>query len=213
MSIIVPFIQTYPVRVQSHTIQYFKRSNHPPSRSLKGKAKLSTSSNRKWRPSLWTIIDRPCRLFSSSPKSRTHKIGQNGTRVALLPHLYSNYPSFFSIDILDDRPPSWIRPFPGKRPNLRTLPLLRVLLGVLDSQSSVNILVISHFSVKILAISQLSVNFNRSHSQLSVNILVISQLTVKILENCQLSVKPHQDPPICPPNYITRPLLRLLVTR
>ena len=47
-------------------------------------------------------------------------------------------------------------------------------MGVLDSQ----------FSVKILAISQLSVNFERFHSQ----------LTVKILANSQLSVKLHQDP-------------------
>ena len=38
-------------------------------------------------------------------------------------------------------------------------------MGVLDSQ----------LSVKILAISQLSVNFDRSHSQLTVNILANSQ--------------------------------------
>ena len=47
-------------------------------------------------------------------------------------------------------------------------------MGVLDSQ----------LSVKIWAISQLSVNFDRSHSQLS----------VKILANSQLSVEPHQEP-------------------
>ena len=49
-------------------------------------------------------------------------------------------------------------------------------MGVLDSQ----------LSVKILVISQLSVKLDRSNSQLSVKILVISQLTVKILANSQL---------------------------
>ena len=59
-------------------------------------------------------------------------------------------------------------------------------MRVLVSQLSVKILVISQFTyqLKFLAISQLSVNFDRSHSQ----------LTVKILDNSQLSVKPHQDP-------------------
>ena len=57
-------------------------------------------------------------------------------------------------------------------------------MGVLDSQ----------LSVKNVVISQLSVNFDRSHFQLPVKILVISQLTFKILANSQLSVKPHQGP-------------------
>ena len=68
-------------------------------------------------------------------------------------------------------------------------------MEVLDSQLSVDIWSFRSYQLKLLAISQLSVNFDRSHSQLSVKTVVISQiLTVKILAISQLSVKPHQGP-------------------